>query len=181
MTVEKLPEIKSRDEAEASMALLAAATIQRNLAVIEKNKILLQAADQQKKVDLQNSKIQAQEARLYEWAKQNRELMGEAKSLELRHGVLSFRTGNRRLIFLAGVTVEIVLNKLRALARRNALRYGVYIRITESLDASRILSDSRPEAGVLDEEQLNKWGLSVGKAEHFHATPKLDKLDQEAA
>jgi phage host-nuclease inhibitor protein Gam len=175
VTVEPdLPEIKSKDEAEAAMAIIAAVVLLRDRAIHKKNRVMVLAQRRGKHIEELNQRITRQEERLKKWSKDNLAELGEKKSLELRHGVIGFRRGNRATRCLEGWTWELVLNKMRRLRKR----WGSYIKTTEDVNRQQMLSDSRPECGKLSETELKRIGVEIWRDEHFFVDVKIERAKE---
>jgi phage host-nuclease inhibitor protein Gam len=164
-----LPEIKSRDQAEAAMAIIAAKCLLRDRAVYRKNRILMLAQRRGKQIEELSGAIAKQEARLKVWSesKEIRTAMGEKKTLELRHGFVRFRLGNPATRCLQGWTWDLVLKKLRGLRKKKPEKWEDYIRTNEDVNRQQLLTDSRPECGKLTEKDLKKIGVEIWREEHF--------------
>ncbi|MDE2099820.1 MAG: host-nuclease inhibitor Gam family protein [Patescibacteria group bacterium] len=174
--------IKSRDEAEAAMAVVTVCASLQQGELAAMNQEIAKAKEREKTIEELKGRIDRQTARLEEWAKANRtELFGEAKTLSLRHGELVFKTGNRRLELLFGLTWVKVLERLQGkswLESISELLKGdrTYVRVKTEVDKQRILADSKPEVRKLNKLWLSKMGLKVVQEEAFSAEPKLEEL-----
>jgi hypothetical protein len=116
-------------------------------------------------------------AALEAWAGQNRAAFGDGntiedipQSLELNHGILRFRKGNRALEVLAGWNWKRVLDRLvRKIAGllNKLVQAAPYLRIKTEIDKRRILSESAGEAPKLTPAKLRALGVKVVRDEKF--------------
>ncbi len=162
--------VKTRDQAEAAVALHAVLTVELNTAVNRQNAEILAARAKDKEINQLRERIGRYEQALKEWAEKHRQEFGESKSLEMRQGTLVFRLGNRVVNLLEGWSNFMALAKLRNAGKK----FGEYIRVKEEIDRQRILSDSRPEVGKLKEKDLKRFGLVIEQPERFFVEPKLE-------
>jgi phage host-nuclease inhibitor protein Gam len=163
-----LSPIQSRDEAEASMALVTALRIQLDAEQAQQNiELQIPRKRDPKILDLRN-KIAAQSARLGEWAQKDRKSWGETKSIELRQGILGFKIGNQSIGLLRGWTWEMALAKLR-----KAKTFLVYVRTKHEVDRLKLLADSRAEK--LKPAALARFGMEIYRSESFYVEPKIEQ------
>lgn len=163
------------------MAQLVALHIQRNQEFNEQNAKLALARQHDTKIAELEARMKRYELGLWQWAKDNRKELGlagepgEKKSLELRQGRIGFRWGPRKVWLLKGFTEEVVLGRLRGLAKK-AKHWARYIRTSEVLNRSQVLDDARPEAGLLSGKDLTRIGVEVTRQETFYVEPKLEPV-----
>ncbi len=162
-----LDPIKTRDEAEASMALLTTYQVQLDSEVAAQNVELQIPRKRDLKIIELRNKISAQSARLGEWAKGDRKSWGEVKSVELRQGVVGFKVGNNRIELLRGWTWESSLEKLR-----KAKKFLAYVRTSYEVDRAKILSAARDE--ILKPAALKRFGMEITRSESFYVVPKVE-------
>jgi len=103
-----------------------------------------------------------------EWAEANLAEFGAAKSLELTHAVIGYRTGQPQLKTLTGWTWERVLEKLASLPGA-----GELVRTKVEVNKQQILA----ERGNLGAERLREMGVRVAQEETFFVDPKLNGVD----
>lgn len=169
--------VNTRDEAEAALAVIVALQVQLAAVAAEQNAALLAVRGHDAKIGDLRERLNRYTCALGEWAKVNRAELGEKKSLEMRHGTIGFKLGNRAVQFLEGWTDKLVLEQMRK-ARRV---WSEYIRVKEEIDKQRILANSRPEAARrLKEERLEKIGLAIAQTEFFYITPKTESAEATA-
>jgi len=161
-------EIHTRDQAEAAGAQIATLTIQINAAVAMQNRAEFAAQKHGKAAQDLRERIARYETALRSWAEQNRALMGDKKSLELRHVEIAFKMSPPAVTLLEKWELKDVIKKLW---RSRKLKQ--YVRVKHELDRQRILADVRPEVGRLTMKLLKRFGLVVSKEEKFYVDPKL--------
>lgn len=166
-------EIRTRDEAEAAMAIITSLQLQLNVVVDQQNAELQVARKHDADILELKDRINKYTSRLETWATANRQVFGQAKSLELRQGTIGFRLGNRAVKLLEGWDEARVLAKLRELGKKFVERY---IRNNPELNKQQVLSDARPEVALLSSKDLTRLGLSIERKEKFFAEPKLEVL-----
>jgi phage host-nuclease inhibitor protein Gam len=90
------------------------------------------------------------------FAKKKRKLLfsEEKKSLTLRFGSIGFRFTPWSIVFLKGMTEDVILDKLKTHKLKSV------IRVTESIDKNAALQ--------LDDEVLEKVGMEKTREERFH-------------
>lgn len=162
-------EIKSRDEAQAALAIISLHQISINRHLFRKQKIELLAQRRGKAIDELRAKQLVYDERLARWAKANRASeFGESKSLELRHGFLEFNSGRPAIKPLQGWTDEMVI---RSMGRRK--KWADCIRIKKEIDRQQIDKDFKREK--LSKEDLAGVGLERKADEHFSISLKLSQ------
>ena len=102
------------------------------------------------------------------WAEANPSEFGRAKSLELAHAVIGFRTGQPQLKPLAGFNWRRILRRLKSVPH-----YAGLIRVTEEVNKQRILL----QRNQLGHSQLHQLGLRVVQEESFFVEPKFAKSE----
>ncbi len=128
----------------------------------------------QPKLDELTQDIEANKIALEQWSEGVRGEWGEKKSLELVHGTIGFRTGQRQLVPLAK------MNWLKVLQNLIAKKFRKYVRTKLDVDRAKILKDSQEtdheEGGisepVLSKEVLSELGLKVVQEESFYVDLK---------
>lgn len=164
----KGPPIQTRDQAETVLGLIRAQVITRN-AMAAARELELKAVDDRFKDDLLQlgTEIQTNTEMLRAWAEGHPGEFGDARSLQMAHGVVGWRTGNPALKPLAGLTWERVLEKLR-----NLTPYKGFIRSKEEVDKAAILAMRED----LLPQDLRHMGVRVVQEETFYVDPKLDEV-----
>lgn len=169
----------SAAEAEAAFAAYSKADAQQSkiTAEIELGCAKLREKHQEKLSALQSEKETAFET-LQAYAMENQaELFSKKKSLEMVHGTIGFRTGTPKLKTLKGFTWASALQLVKEFL-------PTFIRITEEIDKSRLLSERDSEAlrlgelpgeGVPLREVMAKCGISVVQDESFYVEPKREE------
>ncbi|MDE2101093.1 MAG: host-nuclease inhibitor Gam family protein [Patescibacteria group bacterium] len=172
--------IQTRDQAEAAMSLIAVLTLQRDQEQAAKNVQLLEAGKRDARISELGKRMQRYEAALQDWATRNREALGltgkegEKKSMELRQGAIGFRWSNRSVRLLPNWDEIKALAALKKMAGFKKA-FLDYIRKKEELNKLRILEDSKPEVGKLDDKTLRRFGITIGRTEVFFIEPKLEQ------
>lgn len=105
--------------------------------------------------------IEAKRIALFEWAKLNRAEFGEKKSLELLHGTIGFRLGNKFLDTLSKFAWKKVL------AAMKGKRWLPYVRIKREPDKVKLLADALRAENPLPAATLSKIGLKIEQEENF--------------
>lgn len=165
----KGPIIQTRPEAESLLGQLRAHVIARNALAAERDRALQAVDDRFKdRLLLLGSEIQAATEMLRAWAETQPGEFANARSLQMAHGVIGWRTGNPALKPLSGFTWDRVLEKLQSLTP-----YKGFIRTKEEVDKAGILS-MRDE---LVPQDLRNMGVRVVQEETFFVEPKLDEVD----
>lgn len=173
--------IETRDQAEAAVAQITALTLQLNDETNQQNAKLILARKHDQAIKALEERRARYEEAVEAWARRNRKSLrldgqpGEKKSIELRQGKIGFRWGPRKVSLLKGFTEEVVLARLRGLAKK-AKHWARYIRVAEALNRSQVLDDARPEAGLLSGKDLTRIGLEVLREESFYVEPKLEPV-----
>jgi phage host-nuclease inhibitor protein Gam len=115
-------------------------------------------------IEKANASIKALVMALEMWASQNPNEFGDKKSIDMLHGTVGFRIGQRALKLRARMKWDDVLERLRAFKR------GKYVRTTEDVDKKAILSDEA--AGELNTADMTTIGVRVDQAESFYTDTK---------
>jgi len=171
---EEIPTVKTRDQAEAAMAIIRATSVQLGDLEVRRNVALMAAQTNDPKMDLLTKRINKFRDALRLWANTDRKNWGEQKYLDLRHGRIAFREGRPAVAFIKGWDEKQTLARLLELGGR----FMSYVRKKFELDKSSVLRDVKLEAGEarLTESQLRDMGLAVEQTESFLCEPKLECL-----
>ena len=169
----------SKEAAEEAFATYAKADAERAKITAE---IELKCAQIREKHQDRLSQLQATQDEAFDtlqaYATENQpELFSKKKSLEMVHGTIGFRTGTPKLKTLKGFTWASALQLVKEFL-------PTFIRITEEIDKSRLLSERDSEAlrlgelpveGVPLREVMAKCGISVVQDETFFVEPKKEE------
>lgn len=165
----KPTKIKTREDAESSMAALATATYRRDKLEASMNLQITAVREKfEDELAALADEIKTEEKRLRDWSDANPALFGSARSLKLTHGTIGYRLGNWAVKLIRGFKSE------RAVALVKATIGPAYVRTKEELDKELILADR----AKLPAPTLAGCGLRLEQAEAFYATP--DKSDAPA-
>lgn len=102
------------------------------------------------------------------WANEHREdeeLFGEKKSLELRSGTIAFRLGAESLTLRKGFSTDDVVERLKEEGIKNGIKQA-----DPTLDKSAI--KKLVDQGKIDEKTLKALGLEITQSESFTLTLK---------
>ena len=161
--MQKLPKIKTREAAEASMDLLARATHRRDKLEAEMNLRLTKVrAGYEEDLAVLAETIKNETARLRDWADSDPTLLGKARSIKLLHGTIGYRLGNWAVKLIRGFKAE------RAVALVKSIIGPGSVRTKEELDKELLLADRARYPA----ETLASCGLRLEQAESFYATPE---------
>jgi phage host-nuclease inhibitor protein Gam len=103
------------------------------------------------------------------WAEANLAEFGAAKSLELTHAMMGYRTGQPQLKTLSGLTWERVLEKAKSLGWASP-----FVRTKMEVNKQQILLE-REQIGA---EKLRELGVRVAQEETFFVEPKLTEVER---
>ena len=103
------------------------------------------------------------------WAEAHPGEFGEARSLDLTHAVIGYRTGQPQLKTVTGWTWDRVLERLKTLPGCVSL-----VRLKEEVNKQQILAE-REQLGA---ERLRQMGLRVAQEETFFVEPRLSEVDR---
>ncbi len=161
------PLINSREDAEAMLGELAKSqsALNHSVASMDTEITLIRQRFESTQGALQND-IELKTGLLERWASDNQPEFGKAKSIEMLHGRIGFRTGTPKLKTLAKYTWKAVLLGLK-LEKRSEL-----IRTEEEVDKETIISQSRNN--LLTEDDLKAFGVKIVQDESFFVEPKLE-------
>jgi phage host-nuclease inhibitor protein Gam len=99
------------------------------------------------------------------WAETHAEDFGKAKSIDMLHGIIGWRTNTPSLKTLRGWTWDRVLEKLKTLGS-----YGEqFVRTKEEVDKQTLLANRE----ALGPNGLKNLGCEVKQEEEFFVEPKL--------
>jgi phage host-nuclease inhibitor protein Gam len=106
------------------------------------------------------------------WAQEHPEEFGKAKSLEMTHGIVGFRTGTPKLKTLKGWNWDRVLSSLKE------LNLGYLIRKKEDVNKEAILAEAtKPRTS---KEMIAAFGVEVVQDETFFVEPKRETMAESS-
>lgn len=130
--------------------------------------LALVKAKYQKDIDESEAKIEQALEHLQAWAAANPSEFGTAKSLDLVHAVIGWRTGTPALKPIGKRKWDAVLEKLKTVPGMKG-----FIRTIEEVDKAKILA-AREELPAGD---LKLIGVRVSQSEIFYAEMKTEKVE----
>jgi hypothetical protein len=158
-----------KSKADAEKLLEELAIYDRNLAEAESccnTEITKVRESWHNTIEQSRANCNAVHAALEEWATGAAEAFPEdKKSMELLHGTLSFRTGQRKLALLARETWEKVIDRLTG-------KFSAWRKVKVDVDAAKILRDSAGDDPALSAKDLSALGLKIIQEERFHVELK---------
>jgi phage host-nuclease inhibitor protein Gam len=164
-----LPNISSREEAEAEIGEIIFLTTEQLKLTAEMDAELAEVRKQYESI-LGTLARQSNEKKkaLCAWALANLDQFPKGrKSLEFTQGTIGFRTGTPKLALLSRAwTWEKVLTFLTS-----KLRFGEFVRVKKEVDKDAILG--AVSAKEFDEADLKFCGMKVVQDESFFVEPKL--------
>ncbi len=159
--------VRTREEMEAVVGEICALSIRQDELVAQRDAYLMEVRERYK---ASLAEIEPRIARLLEraesWAEAHPEEFGKAKSIEMTHGVVGYRTGQPKLKTLAKWTWDRVLQALKDGPR------NPYVRVREEVDKERLLAD-RDALGP----RLSEFGLRVMQDEVFYVQPHRENAN----
>jgi phage host-nuclease inhibitor protein Gam len=166
MKKQKGPVLKTREDVEQCVGVLARLTIDRMGVEATLNDELKAVRDRyQEELTNLGEDADAEFRMLKEWAEAHPEEFSEKKSLELTHGVIGFRTGTPAVRFMRGVSEDeaIALIKLDP-------RWDRYLRMVTEINKQAIIEDRE----ALEAAGLAALGLKITQSETFYAEPTIE-------
>lgn len=162
------PAIKSRAEMEALARKIAEAKIEQQSLTAAMDAAITAARETfEGRLGCLSEKIEGQMALAQSWAEANPAEFGQAKSIDMVHAVIGFRTGTPKLKTLAGWTFDRVLQYLRDAGLMK------FIRVKEEVDKERLIA-SREQ--LLDGD-YRAMGVRIVQEESFYVEPKLTEVE----
>jgi phage host-nuclease inhibitor protein Gam len=170
----KLPEseIQTRDEADVFMGRLAELQTASDALTAEMD-AEIQAVRQayEKRLNRLAESTKPLTVALQFWAEMNKETW-PAKSLDLVHGRLGFRTGTPSVRLVRGVTEAAALDFIRQRAEWAAR----YIRTADSINREALITDRE----LLTPATQAAMGIKIAQSEPFYIEPKHEENPVEA-
>lgn len=161
------PVINNRAEAEAAVREICELKNAYQMALAEMNAAVTEAKKNfEDKFAPVQKRILEKSALVQDWAEASPSEFNGAKSLDMVHGQVGWRTGQPQLKPLSGWTWDRVLEALRP----HKVLFG-YIRVKEEVNKQQILENRN----VIDDGQLREVGLKVTQEEAFFIAPKLEQ------
>jgi phage host-nuclease inhibitor protein Gam len=161
------PAIKTREEMEGLVGRIAALTIERDELKAQMDGYILEVRE---RYDNQlggiGKKLDELMALAQDWAEGNPEAFGAAKSIDMTHGTVGFRTGMPKLKTVAGYTWDLVKERILHLS-------APYTRTEVSVNKEQLLADRE----TLGESGLRRLGVKVVQDESFFVDPKREKVE----
>ena len=166
----KTPAPKTREEMETLVGDIALLKLRDAELKTAMDRELKQIKDRYiDNLTLINDKLTALMPRALAWAEAHPDDFGKAKSLEMLHGIIGWRTNTPSLKTLSGWTWDRVLEKLKTLPLMLQ-----YIRTKEEVNKQALLGD-RDGIGP---DGLRNVGLRVVQEDEFFVEPKLTETDK---
>lgn len=161
----KLPEIATREQAEAMMNSYAAdANSLRALSAQMDEEILAVKESYEAGIGALDVMLEEKKLALLLWAQAHPEEFPKGrKSIEFLSGVLGFRTGTPKLKLLAKWTWKKVLD----------LMHSDFVRVVKEVDREKLLAQRE----TLASEFFERHGIKVVQDETFFIEPKLTDND----
>lgn len=159
-----LPAPQTREQAEALLANIAEAMGAQRIAIEQLDALIREAREKAAPtIEAIEERIDVMVSALEVWATahQAEEFLGR-KSLEMRHGLVGWRTGQPALKPRGGSTWADVLGELQA--------RGVYVRQVEEVDKEKLLADRE----LLGKTGLEAFRLRVVQTERFFVEPQTE-------
>ena len=165
------PLLKSREAVEAALNEILGATINRNKAALDMDRIFASIRERyEPTIAACNEAIQQRTEHIRVWAEAHPEEFGKLKSLEFASATIGFRTGTPALGLLSKWSVKTVLQALK----KSPFWRG-YVRTKEIIDRQAIIADRRK----LTAEQLQSVGIRILQEESFFIEPKLTEQENK--
>lgn len=163
------PILRSRGDAEATVREICELKTEYQLALADMNAAVTAA---KKRFEDQFSpiekRIHEKTALVQSWAEANPTEFNGAKSLDLVHGQIGWRTGMPQLKTLSGWTWDRVLENLKTKPL-----WRDYIRTKEEVDKQKLLS----EREGLGSDRMLVMGVKVIQEESFFIEPNLQQTE----
>ncbi len=158
--------INSREDAEAAMERLAAATHKRDKKLAQMNQELTEVrARFEDDITRHSEDIVAAGKALNKWSDKNPDLFGNLRSLKMTHGIIGYRTNPPAVRTISGISMD------RAIAFVKE-RLPKFIRSTDTIDKEAILAARATLSGA----ELATVGLRIEQGEKFYAEPEKDEV-----
>lgn len=163
------PVINTRFEAEAAVREICELKNAYQMALAEMNAAVTEAKKAfEDKFAPVEKRILEKSALVQDWAEANPSEFNGAKSLDMVHGLVGWRTGQPQLKTLSGWTWDRVLETLQKMGTAAA-----YLRTKTEVNKQKVLDD-RDQLGA---DRLLVMGMKVVQEEAFFIAPKLEKTE----
>jgi phage host-nuclease inhibitor protein Gam len=159
--------IQTREDMERLVGDICGLTIKQDGLKVQMDSYIKDVRDRYEK-DLAgiSGELSSKMERAKAWAETHPEEFGKAKSLDMTHGVVGFRTGMPKLKTLRGWTWDRVLSSIKE------LNLGYLIRRTEAVNKEAILAEAmKPK---VSKEMIAAFGVEVVQDETFFVEPKRE-------
>ena len=161
------PAIKSREQMEAVVGQIAEAKINQQIKTGEMDARILAVREEfEEELAGYAQDIQLLMAAATSWAEANPQEFGKARSIEMVHATVGFRTGQPQLKTLKGWTWEKVLQAIKRFAWRR------FIRTKQEVNKEAILN-ARTRLGT----RMVAIGVQVAQDESFFVEPKVTAVE----
>lgn len=163
------PVINTRFEAEAAVREICELKNAYQMALAEMNAAVTEAKKTfEDKFAPVEKRILEKSALVQDWAEANPSEFNGAKSLDMVHGLVGWRTGQPQLKTLSGWTWDRVLDVIQKLPK-----LASYVRTSPTINKQQLLAD-RDQLGA---EGLRAIGVKVIQEEGFFIEPKLEQTE----
>lgn len=160
---------KTREEMEVLVGDIAALKIKERRLHAEMDLALKQVRDQfSERLANTTEALAGKLPRALAWAEAHPDDFGQAKSIEMLHGIIGWRTNTPSLKTLAGWTWDRVLEKIRAGS------WVPYLRVKEEVNKQALIADR----DILGPDVLKTLGVKVVQEDEFFVEPKLTEADK---
>lgn len=165
--------IRSRTEAEAVLGDIRTITINRNVAMADRERETKVIDDNYRPtLEKLGREIETKSEQLRNWAEANEQEFKGLKSLEMTHGQMGWRIGNPTLKPLTSWTWDRVLERLQAMLK-DSPGLSRFIRTKAEVNKQALLD----ERETLLPDDLRSMGVKVVQEEAFFIEPKLEVPD----
>lgn len=163
------PAIKTREEMEGVVGQICELTTRRDALTVQMDEYI-QEVRARYEADLSGIAKRLDElmALAREWAEANPQWFSPAKSIEMTHGTVGFRTGMPTVKTLAGWTWAKVLDAIKA------MNFTYLIRFKEEVNKDAILAAVAKLKAGTDDPQLKRLGIKIVQDESFFVEPKRE-------
>jgi phage host-nuclease inhibitor protein Gam len=166
------PNIRTKTDAEQAMAELRELHLQLAQTNLDRENEI-KALDErfQNTAVMLQAKMDSLVQSMEQWASDNREEFGKAKSLALTHGKIGWHINPPAVKQLSGWKVEDTIRTMQ----ESDLLSKKYIRQTPSLNKEAIINDRE----TILPETLRACGIRIAQDEPFYAEPKIEEVNPQ--
>ena len=159
--------LRTREEMDRLVGEIRALTIRRDeLTLLHDGEIAAVDQRYEEPMALLKEQLDAKMLLAEDWAEHNPSEFGVRKSIEFVNGVIGFRTGQPKLVKLAGWTWDRILEAVQRLLPD-------YVRVKHEVDRERLIADRETIAPLLRE-----IGVKVEQDESFFVEPTRAEIGQ---